>query len=497
MNSDVIYLNKINEVYFQLELNRSQAMELKETLSFYANNYKYHPQFKAGFWNGKICSFNTKDSLLPIGLLPQLIEFCKQFNYPFVFNFDRVEAFGAPLTEDKFDRFIDAVFPADGPIYPRHYQQDAIYKALSNKRGVLQLATGAGKSVIQYAMIRYLMAMGENILLVVPTVSLVEQMFSDFREYGWSNAQDNCNLIYAGKTFDPTKKVTISTWQSIYNKSPAFFKNFTALMIDECHLSSAQGIQTISKNCSRAHYRLGLTGTMPKDDASKFTILGYLGPILYSLDSKTLIDAGVLSQIEIRNVLARYPEPMCNRREDYATEQRDVFNYAPRNKILDHVINNIQDKENILILVQRIEHLKAVRDYLVDNHQKYTVHEYHGESKASDRENIRHLMELSENTIIVGSYQTMSTGINIKRLHHIVFFASYKSEIKILQSIGRGLRTHETKSKMVLWDIVDDLRYQHNKSLVKNYSYNHWEKYRLAYYEEQRFPYTNEQIKLS
>lgn len=496
MNDEVIYLNKVNEVFFQLDMTKGQAMELKEMLSFYAPNYKYHPQFKAGFWNGKIPFFNTKDSLLPIGLLPYFVDYCEQFKYPFIFNFDRTEEFGSDVTEERFNAFIDMVFPPDGHIYPRYYQQEAIYKVLTNKRGVTVIPTGGGKSVTQYAIIRYLLAMGKNILLVVPSISLVEQMFSDFESYGWTDAKDYCNLIYAGKSFDQNKKVTISTWQSIYNKSPAFFKNFTGLMVDEVHLGSGKSISTICSMCVNADYRIGLTGTMPKDSASVATIVGYLGPVMYKLGTKELMDQGVLSQIEIRNVIAKYPEKMCIQRMDYATEQKDIFEYTNRTKKIINKIEPHMNGKNTLILVQRIEHLKEVRDYIVDNYQNFKVYTIYGEIKPEERERIRKLVDFEENIVLVCTYSTMSTGINIKRLHNVVFFASYKSEVKVLQSIGRGLRTHESKDKMILWDVVDDMRYKNNGKMVKNYSYNHWEKFRLAYYEEQSFEYTNETINI-
>jgi len=492
---EIIYLNKVNEVYFRLDLSPSQAMELKEHLSFYANNYKYHPQFKAGFWNGKIYMFNTRDKLLPIGLLPHFVTFCTQFKYIFVFNFDRTKEFGSNLVEDRFDKFIEAIFPADCNFYPRYYQQEGIFKALTNKRGILQLPTGSGKSLVQYSIIRYLLACSEKILLIVPTVALVTQMFSDFKEYGWDDIESHCCLVYAGQKIED-KSLVISTWQSIYNKSSNFFKPFTALMIDECHLASGMSISNVSRNCINAHYRIGVTGTMPKDDASKYTILGHLGPILYTLDAKTLIDEGVLSKIEIRNVIVKYPSQMCYKRKDYQEEITDILSCSSRNKTLDYILNKVQDKSNILILVQRIEHLKIVRDYIVDNHQKYDVYEIYGDTSPEDKELIRKNMEISENAIIVSTFSSFSTGLNVKRLHHVLFYSSYKSEIKILQSIGRGLRTHETKDKVVIWDVVDDIRYQYNKKLVNNYSYNHWKNFRLSYYEEQRFDYTNEQINI-
>lgn len=426
--SEIIYLDKVNEVYLGLDLTKSQAMELKEYLAFYASNYKYHPQFKAGFWDGRIFLFNTKEKLLPIGLLPKFIQFCSEYQYEYEFNFDLNEELGSSIDREFFDQFMDILFPLEGSIQPRYYQTEAIWKALSSKRGILQLPTGAGKSLTQYSIIKYLITANKKVLMVVPSVSLVEQMFSDFKEYGFENAENNCNLIYAGKKFDTDKDITISTWQSLFTKSPAFFKDFDALIIDETHLASGQSLQSIAKMCVNCEYRIGLTGTMPKDEASYNTIVSFLGPVAYQLGAKTLIDEGVLSKIKIKNLVLDYPDSMRTPRIDYQAEQKAIIDYTQRTpKVLDEILSNTPKGQNTLILVQRIEHLKAVRNYIVDNYQNYKVKEYYGDTDSVEKEKIRRSVDEPLVTLTFGfktidllyNDDVLLTNGEIKKAHKI------------------------------------------------------------------------------
>lgn len=494
--NDIIVLQKVNEVYLKVRCSKSQAMELKEHMAFYASDYKYHPRFKAGFWDGKLYLYDYKLNLLPIGALPKFVTFCETFKYEYLFDFDAEKEFGDSIKDETLERSFEYLFPPEQDYYPRDYQQEAIKKALLNKRGVLRLATGAGKSIIIYTLIRMLIAKGEKIILVVPSISLVEQMFSDFKEYGWDMADKHCNLLYSGQQIDPRKSVLITTWQSVYQKAPKFFEPYGALIIDETHGAKGQSIQEICKKCTSASYRIGLTGTMPKDEAEKWTIYGFLGPTIYDLSAKTLIDRGVLSQIQIKNVIAKYPVEMCKPMIDYPSEQNLINGYEKRTKVLDHILKQIPKGQNTLILVQRIKHLKMIRDHLLDNHQNLEVYEIYGDTKPEERERIRKLVDQRDDVALICSYATMAVGVSIKKLTNVVFFESYKSEVKVLQSIGRGLRKHESKECMILWDVVDDLRYPKGKKMISNFTYRHWENFRLSYYKEQGFEFSDETINI-
>ena len=490
-----IIVKKINEVYAKIECGKSQALELRQFISFFAPNYIFHPKFKAGLWDGKLYLFDISSHLLPIGALTKFIDFCKAFKYEYAFNFSVEELFNN-VPREGFERALECIFPTDCDYYPRDYQEEAIYRALTNKRGVLQLATGSGKSLVQYALVRYMIAENKKVILVVPSISLVEQMYSDFKEYNWTNIDKHVSLLYGGKEIDRNKEVLITTWQSIYSKDVSFFNDFDGLIIDEAHQSSSLSLQNICKKCVNASYRIGLTGTLPKEEATKWTIYGYLGPTLYELKSKELIDRGVLSKIEIKNVIAKYPEEMCHSYSEYCIEQKTIIDYKRRFKVLDHIIEKLDEKDNTLVLVQRIEYLKHIVDYLLDNHQKYEILVIYGNTAPEEREKIRKSIDVKDNVILVCTYGTMSTGVSIKKINNIVFFESYKSEIKVLQSIGRGLRKHPDKEKVVLYDVIDDMRYDNGSRVVSNYVYSHWEKFRKVYYKEQEFETKTEEVYL-
>jgi len=194
-------------------------------------------------------------------------------------------------------------------------------------------------------------------------------------------------------------------------------------------------------------------------------------------------------------LIMRYPEHMKTYRGSYQTEINDINSYKDRNKALDHIIEHTEDGFNSLVLVSRLEHLYEVVCYLEKKYKNHRIYEIHGDILPSRREEIRKKIELEGNVILVGTYATMSVGINIKKIHNVVFFSSYKSEVKVIQSIGRGLRKHDSKDCMVLWDCVDDLRYKEDRKTIKNYCYKHWEK-RKEFYEEQQFEYSDSSINI-
>jgi superfamily II DNA or RNA helicase len=337
------------------------------------------------------------------------------------------------------------------------------------------------------------MAKQKRIILVVPNIGLVNQMLSDFKEYGWDNADEYVSLKYHGKKIDMEKPMLITTWQSVYKYPEEFFKTFDGLIIDEVHgAGTSKNILNISKMCSCADYRIGFTGTMPEEGAETLTINGYLGPVLYDLGAKKLIDDGVLSKIQINNLILKYPEHVCMGFDNYNDEVDYIISNKNRNESIDFIVNEVPETDNIIFLMQRVEHLKATVEYFKKNFPNREVYQIYGGVEADERERIRKLIESKNGAIIIATYKTMSTGVNIKKLHHVVFFSSYKAKITILQSIGRGLRTHETKSKVQIWDVVDDMRITTGPNKRLNYSYKHF-KSRLNYYKEEGFAY-NENI---
>jgi type I site-specific restriction endonuclease len=208
------------------------------------------------------------------------------------------------------------------------------------------------------------------------------------------------------------------------------------------------------------------------------------------------MDKGILSKIKIANLLLKYSEDeiVTNKHRTYDEEVRFLVDHPKRNGVFKYIIDHINPEENVLILCYLIDHLKSIKSYLEKTYPNKEIQEIYGEIDADKREEIRLGMEDSKGVILLGTYATMGVGINIKRLHHVIFASSYKSKIKILQSIGRGLRTHESKTKLILWDIVDDLTYvKRTGTIGKNYVYEHFEQ-RLEYYKTQEFSYINKNI---
>lgn len=512
MSEQPIHVYKPNEVYLQLQnINQSQKMELGEFFSRKVKNYFFNPLYKAKKWDGTVRFFNLMNHTLPIGLLPMFKEFCKRYQYSYEYKFDYNEELEIEISNEDINNFCNTLF-SNTDIKLRDYQEESISKAIRHKRGVIELCTSGGKSAIIYSIIRFILAAYEEskILLIVPNINLVNQMFSDFQDYGWESHGKYISTIYSkSHNIDWDKPVIISTWQSIYKKSESFFERFNAVLVDETHGSAAKSVQSCLKKCISAEFRIGLTGTLPNDSCDLLNIFGYLGPKLFTLKSSELIKKGFLSNIKIANVVLKYPEQEIYNfwhsedgiisKDNYNQELKFVFNHSKRNRIFKYIIKKINKEDNILILCGLVDHLKSIKEYLQKEFPDRDVLEIYGQTDVEVREETRKLANIEGGKIIVASFGTMSVGVNINRLHHIFLASSYKSKIRVLQSIGRGLRKHESKEKLIVWDIIDNLTwvYKRKNKLVKhlNSFYSHWLQ-RLQFYKNQEFNFVTKTINI-
>ncbi len=283
----------------------------------------------------------------------------------------------------------------------------------------------------------------------------------------------------------------------VYNITVEDNHNYFAdgVCVSNCHAAKSYEINLISKKCDNANHRIGLTGTMPKNNIDSMNIQSVLGQKIFDLKAKDLIEMGVLSKIQIANLVLKYPPEIIDKykRVKYNDEISFLYSYFERNRIFNYIFNKIPDKQNSLILVRKIEHLKTIEKYLIDNlDDKYSVFVIWGKVKTKDREKIRLMMDKSENMIIISNYQCFKMGVNIKKLHNVILASSSKSEITIPQAIGRGLRTHEEKTKVIIWDIVDDLCYKK----YKNYTYKHFLE-RLNLYNEYGYDFFTKDVKIT
>lgn len=489
-----------DEVYFKLNIDYSIASELRDHLSCLIENHFFHPKVRAGIWDGRISFFSPVACLLPIGLFKYFFEFCKKNDYKYITKFDKNILFEKIELSEIYHYSNEILMGTEWKI--RDYQANAVHNIIQRKRGIVLSSTGSGKSLMIYHALRYILNKqpDKKILLIVPSIGLVTQIYNDFVDYGWDEIEDNVCTLYTGQELDLEKRVLISTYQSLAKKPSSFFVDFGALFVDETHTAKSFSILNISKKCINAAYRIGFTGTLQKNLQDRYNIFGSLGTIIFKQGTNDLIKRGLLSDIEINNILLQYPKEIIriNKRRPYHEEVSTVEEYTNRNKVFDYVFKNIKNGENSLVLCRHISHLENIENYLVDKlPDKYSIYKIHGNINAKERENIRQLMDIEKNIILIGTYATMSTGINIKNLHNIVFASSYKSKIKILQSIGRGLRTCKNKTKMILWDIVDDLRW--DKNVKRNKGDNHLFKHfreRIMYYKEQKFKYKTVFLKI-
>ena len=426
---------------------------------------------------------------MPIGLVKDLIKWLMATKTTFELQgFRDLELF-EPLDENAYTAQIKDNMK-NAPFDIREYQDRAVRAALSNHRGVLLSCTSSGKSLMIYNIIRCIRKQNfKKILLIVPNIMLVDQMYDDFKDYGYEDIDNEVERLGGGHEAYLDRPVLISTWQSLQNKEEDFFEKYDAVFVDEVHASKAEVLGKIIKSCTNARFKIGTTGTLPTDKAELLKIKAVIGEVIFELKSKELIDVGVLTKIQIANVIAKYPDEFIkmNKGRSYPEEVKMVEEYQDRNKVLELILSHTDTKHNILILMNHLKHVKLIQEWLEEKYPNKKVSVITGAVSGTERSQIRTGIENEDGTILLATYATCSTGINMPKLHDIILYANSKSKIKVLQSIGRGLRKHKTKNQIILYDIIDDLSYKTQRGrVVENYLIKHW-KDRMTYYKEQQF----------
>lgn len=490
MASDLI-VSKKDEVYVKITCEKSVAKELSEYFTFFVPGYQFVPAYRNRIWDGKIRLYNLQTSLLYRGLIPYIEQFCESRDYTFEYE-DGLDV------EDEHSvyhakKFIDGLnLHARGePIEVEEHQLMAYIHAMQKRRALIISPTASGKSLIIYLIVRQLLDY-QNLkgLIIVPTTSLVEQLYSDFSDYSSEDTFKtymHVHRIYQGKEKDTNKPLTISTWQSLYKMPKEYFEQFDFIIGDEAHNFKAQSLTTILTNCVNAKYRFGLTGTLDGTKTHKLVLEGLFGPVKKVISTDELIKKGIVSQFEIKCLVLKHSDEICQRMKDmsYQDEIQYLISHKERNKFIKNLAVSLGN--NTLILYQMVEkHGEILYNMIKDtkNLGNRKVFFVHGGTDTSDREEIRRIMEMENDAIIVASFGTFSTGINIRNLHNIIFAMPTKSSIRTLQSIGRGLRQSEGKEIATLYDVADDMR--HKKHM--NYTLKHFVE-RTKIYNEEKFPF--------
>ena len=484
--SDVI-LHKLNEAYIKVECEKSISQELSSYFSFRVPGYQFVPAYKNKLWDGFIRLYDLRTNQIYHGLVPYIEKFCAERNYTSEINSE------ISITESfSLVEAVDFVRTLNLPHEIRDYQLNAFVQAVRNRRILLLSPTASGKSLILYVILRWLQESDyKRGLLIVPTTSLVEQMYTDFESYGY-DSEEYCHRQYSGKEKHTNKLLTITTWQSIYKNDADYFEQFDFVMGDEAHQFKAKSLTTILSGCTNAKYRIGTTGTLDGTQTHRLVLEGLFGPVYKATTTSELIDKGQLASFKIKCLILKHNEAVCKQARDwdYNTEIDYIVQNPARNEFIRNLALSLNG--NTLILFQFVEkHGKDLYTIIKDSVKDRHVFFVFGGTDVEIRESVRSITEKERDAIIVASYGTFSTGVNIRNLHNIIFASPSKSRIRNLQSIGRGLRKGDNKEEAVLFDIADDFRI----GKFVNYTLKHFIE-RVKIYDDEKFNYKFYNIEL-
>lgn len=488
-----VHLEYFNSAYMRVNCDPGILMELSDHLTYFKDNYKFDPKFKARIWDGKIRLVNRMTRQVYAGLAQRVKKFCDERDY--TFSFDDAFAYDNVSVKEVQDFMASLNLPDWLEI--RDYQVDAIVKCLRSRRRTLLSPTSSGKSFIIYVINEwYRQKHGTKSLIIVPTIGLVNQMQADFKSYGYTGTF-NTSVDGLDKTNDHEYNTTITTWQSLDNgkkKLPKqWYDQYQVVFGDEAHGAKATTLINILSSMVNTPYRFGTTGTLDNSELNKATIYGLFGAPYRTVTTRELIDEGHAADIKIKCIVLKYPEDVRkafhkpiidpktkqSRKRTYQEEIDYLINYQKRTDFIKNLALSL--KGNKLVFFRLTDHGEQLYNSLKDQTNSFYID---GSVKGSEREAIRKAIEEEENAILVASLGTTSTGVSINRLHHMIAASPSKSKIKVLQSIGRMLRQHDEKSHAVLYDIVDDL--SHGKQ--KNFTLNHFEE-RARIYDSESFDF--------
>ena len=479
-------ISKKNEVYLNIKTEPNYARELSDFFTFEVPGARFMPSYRNKYWDGKIRLFNQMNGEVYVGLLPYIEEFAKRNELDIEYK-EGVKDEGEHRTS-ILGGFVRRVSPKSKgkTLQIRNYQMDAFTHAVRNNRSLLLSPTASGKSLIIYLLSRWYES--ERVLILVPTTSLVEQMYSDFIDYGYLEAK--MQKIYQGHSREITKEVTISTWQSLYKMPKKFFEQFGCILGDEVHLFKAKSLTGIMNKLHLCKYRHGFTGTLDGTQTHRLVLEGLFGSVNKVTTTKDLMDNKTLAKLKIKCLVLQYPDADCKFMKDqnYQDEVDLIVRDERRNKFIVDLTTHL--KGNTLLLFKFVEKHGSVLYYMLKDLNRKVFY-VHGGTDAQTRENIREITEKEKSAIIVASYGTFSTGINIRNLHNVIFSSPSKSRIRVLQSVGRGLRKGSEKSTATLYDIADDFTWKSRQ----NFTLRHFME-RINIYNEEEFDYEIKNLKI-
>ena len=477
----IVIRDEVNLKLEGLELDARRA--LTNAFKYDVPYARHLPAVRLGRWDGKVSYFQLGGASF-VNLLPEMIPILEKYNYDFELDDQRDYQVDYNLTPVDENTFAHKVWPAKHPmagqpIVLRDYQIEIINNFLENKQCLQEVATGAGKTIMTAALSASVEQYGRSIV-IVPNKSLVTQTESDYRNLGLDVG------VYFGDRKEWNKTHTICTWQSL-NVLLKNTKNGTAeatihdfiegvvcIMVDEVHMAKADALKTLLTSIfARVPIRWGLTGTVPKEAFEFQALKVSLGPVINQLSAKELQDKGVLARCHVNIVqLIDHAEF-----KEYQSELKYLLEEPDRIKTIADVIREVNKTGNTLVLVDRIAAGKELISHL-DNAVFVS-----GSTKGTDRQDEYDEVAISDDKIIVATYGVAAVGINIPRIFNLVMLEPGKSFVRVIQSIGRGIRKAEDKDFVQIWDITSTCKFA-KRHLTK----------RKVFYKDAAYPFSQEKL---
>jgi len=487
------------------EASEIELEQLRISLTRKIKNWRFNPRVQQGYWDGSYC-YLINNQFIPSGLWREVYDIAKKYKYDIQFDGIR-NLFDQSIDRADFEKwsadFFDGYQVEGVDIRPRDYQLDTAFKILKFKKCSAELATSAGKTMIAFMTVAYMLQrnLAKKILFIVPTVDLVIQGTDDFHEFNWQQAVKlKVQQVYAGQKIKPDVNIVFGTYQSLVKKKADYYAEFDAVIVDEMHKVKSHSIKSILEKCVNAQYRFGLTGTMPKPETlERLTSMCYTGPLISEIGAKYLQDQGHIAQCQVKVLQMDYAthetkqaflelsRNRYERKKVFSLEQNYIINHQERLDFITKVIG--KSTKNSLILFYRIDYGEAIYNKLRSSLDNKSVYYVDGGTDNEIRDLYKKKMEAQDDVLLVASFGTFSTGISVKNIHNIFFCESFKSEVIIRQSIGRGLRQHKNKDMLTIVDFVDDFR----TDGWDNYIYKHGQE-RIKIYKDQQFPYSIHRI---
>jgi superfamily II DNA or RNA helicase len=466
----MIIFEKISQVNFKLTVDSPENSDELQSLAMqfvFEHPDRFNmPKFKSEQWDGKIRFIKfidrlKEEAIAPIGLFNKYYKYLKLTNTPFEIIDDEMGI--EDINLDDFDEFINDFHPKDKD--KRAYQIDAVRNALILNRSVLESPTGSGKSLDIYLFMQWLITHdleeGEKILLVVPTIDLVKQMANDLIGYGMN--PKIIKKIFNGEEKDFSKPVVISTWQSLQRYPAEFFVQFDCLIVDECHKAKANKMMFIAESCINARWRLGTTGTLHNKKFLKYQVLANFGPVFRTSTTEGLIKQSYLTDFHIKHIILQWKKQGRVKRFDIETFQDEydaILNNKERKAFIIDFVKNLWDNReyensSLLLLGKRVDYIEDIFLALNEIYPKET-YLIHGKIKSDIREVILNRIK-KKGGLVVANVDIMGTGVNIPNIDGIVMINPIKSDILLVQSIGRSIRLYENKKFAMIYDLVDSI----------------------------------------